>query len=198
MFAGYKWITPALKERVRELELIDRSRFPIRHDRQVALAWADRHFRVARHALERLAVDTGTRVLHPFVDRSVMADFARYWGAEWPMTRDRSLEPIVGDLLPREVLTRQSKADFARAFITPSYGQPWLAEWDGDGVDESLVDLDVLRLAWSLEYPHFGTLPLLQRAWLHSPRGGGLGADAPGAAGDGAPGADGPGAAQGA
>ncbi len=73
MFAGYKWITPQLKEQVRELELIDRSRFPIRHDRQVALAWADRHFRVARHALELLAVDTGTRVLHPFVDRSVMA-----------------------------------------------------------------------------------------------------------------------------
>lgn len=176
-----RWLGPAVRRRslmrhlvwtrmpvlrrlvLREIE--DRGAYPIRFDRLLQRAWTDREFRAGRHAVERLAAGEGARLLQPFGEHDVIAAFAREWGYRFPGGRHRSLGRLVGDLLPAAILTRQSKAEFARAFFAERT-RAWVAEWDGSGVDPERVDVEVLRAEWNTEFPHYCSLALLQHAWL--------------------------------
>ena len=77
------------------------------------------------------------------------------------------MELLVGDLLPAEVITRTSKASF-----TPSLwngeSREFAHQWDGTGLDESLVRPDIVRREWLGSDPTVHSLSLLQQAWLHS------------------------------
>jgi hypothetical protein len=44
----------------------------------------------------------------------------------------------------------------------------FIANWDGSGVDDRLVDIGALRTEWSRLRPHILTATLLQSAWLKS------------------------------
>ncbi|PZS33836.1 MAG: hypothetical protein DLM61_04550 [Pseudonocardiales bacterium] len=74
---------------------------------------------------------------------------------------------LFGDLLPRAVLQRTSKATFERAVFTER-GRDFAAQWNGSGVDPDLVDPEVLRDIWLSDRPDGGTMVLMQQAWLAS------------------------------
>jgi asparagine synthase (glutamine-hydrolysing) len=74
---------------------------------------------------------------------------------------------LFGDLLPRAVLQRTSKATFERAVFTER-GRDFAAQWNGSGVDSDLVDPEVLRDIWLSDRPDGGTMVLMQQAWLAS------------------------------
>jgi hypothetical protein len=79
------------------------------------------------------------------------------------------MSAIAGDVLPRELIERRTKAGFNRAFFA-SYSRAFAESWSGAGVDESLVDPEALRAEWLRPVPDFRTAMLLQAAWLDQRR----------------------------
>jgi hypothetical protein len=95
---------------------------------------------------------------------AALAYAAGFWG--WT-GRTAAMGRLFGDLLPREVLERTTKAYFTHAVFT-EHTRRFAREWDGSGVDTDLVDPKVLRENWLSESPYAPTMTLLQQAWLHT------------------------------
>jgi len=72
---------------------------------------------------------------------------------------------LFGDLLPRAVLERSTKAQFTNAVCT-LHTRSFARQWNGAGVDTDLVDPEALRDNWLSDAPHAPTMALLQQAWL--------------------------------
>ena len=72
---------------------------------------------------------------------------------------------LVGDLLPHALLNRSTKARFDEVFWT-EHSRELVADWQGEGVDPEIVDLDRLREEWSSPTPEAHTFTLLQSVWL--------------------------------
>jgi asparagine synthase (glutamine-hydrolysing) len=75
------------------------------------------------------------------------------------------MEVLFGALLPPRVVTRPTKAVFTQVFVGPA-SRAFVGDWDGSGIDHSLVDADVLREVWSSDGPRMQSLTMLQAAWL--------------------------------
>jgi asparagine synthase (glutamine-hydrolysing) len=75
------------------------------------------------------------------------------------------MSALFGDLLPRAVMERPTKAVFNRAFLG-ALTREFARDWDGTGVDPALVDIDRLREEWLSERPSALSGALLQSAWL--------------------------------
>lgn len=108
----------------------------------------------------------------PFGDLDYVAAFAHdsgFWG--WSERtaggRTATMRRLFGDLLPRELLERSTKAYFNHGLFT-EHTRSFARQWDGSGVDTELVDPEVLREIWLREYVEAPTMCLLQQAWLHS------------------------------
>ncbi len=97
---------------------------------------------------------------------AAVAAAAGFWG--WT-GRTTTMRDLFGDLLPRAVLERRTKAVFNRAVFT-EHTREFARQWDGDGVDSELVDPEALRENWLSDFPHAPSMALLQQAWLASRR----------------------------
>ena len=97
---------------------------------------------------------------------AAVAAAAGFWG--WT-GRTATMRHLFGDLLPRAVLERSTKAIFTDAVFT-DHTREFARRWDGDGVDAALVDPDALRDNWLSACPHAPTMGLLQQAWLATQR----------------------------
>jgi asparagine synthase (glutamine-hydrolysing) len=75
------------------------------------------------------------------------------------------MRTFFSDLLPEDVLTRRSKTFFDAAFWG-EHSRRFAADWDGEGVDPTLVDLDALAGVWRSEHPEPRSFLLAQAAWL--------------------------------
>ena len=72
---------------------------------------------------------------------------------------------VVADVLPSELLMRETKASFDEAFWGAESRS--LAErWAGEGADPQLVEAASLRREWTRPLPDPHTFTLLQAAWL--------------------------------
>jgi hypothetical protein len=78
------------------------------------------------------------------------------------------MEVLFGDLLPRDVLGRETKGRFAQTQWREGTRR-FLSTWDGDGLPpelESLVDPLALRAEWAQAIPSYRTAMLTQALWL--------------------------------
>ena len=57
------------------------------------------------------------------------------------------MDELFGDVLPREVTHRTTKAVFSEAFFGP-YAREFAERWNGRGLDTTLVDPQRLRDTW--------------------------------------------------
>jgi Asparagine synthase len=112
-----------------------------------------------------LAAPFGARFAHPFLRPGFVDAVAREGGRLGYAGRTDAMRQIFGDALPPDVLARESKASFNSVFHGPAT-RAFARDWDGSGVDPSLVDVEVLRSLWMAPRVHPGTTPLLQAAWL--------------------------------
>ena len=115
--------------------------------------------------MKRLAQAGGHRVEAPLLDPGFVGAFARAGGAGGWGGRTATMDALARDLLPAEVVGRTSKAYFNRVFFGEE-SRAFAAKWSGRGLDETLVDPEVLRREWLSEIPDFRTSMLLQSAWL--------------------------------
>lgn len=93
---------------------------------------------------------------------AAVAGEAGFWG--WT-GRTATMRHLFGDLLPRAVLERRTKAVFTNAVFT-EHSREFARRWTGDGVDPALVDAEALRENWLSASPHAPSMCLLQQAWL--------------------------------
>jgi asparagine synthase (glutamine-hydrolysing) len=164
---AYDWLVPAARADARALRAHDAGAEP--------LWWADgvRHLLRSRSRevgmanLAAVARGVGVQLLHPLMDPRFVASVAMWGGRLGPVGRTETMLRLFGDLLPEQVLRRVTKATF-NATAVNRHSAEFIRGWNGDGLDTSLVDVDVLRAHWAEPAPLPATLSLLQQAWLSS------------------------------
>jgi asparagine synthase (glutamine-hydrolysing) len=95
---------------------------------------------------------------------------ARVQGVAGPGDRTAIMRLIFGGELPDAVLARSSKATFEGVFWS-RYSREFISQWDGKGVDESVVDPQALLEELRRPVPMAATSALLQDLWLQRDRG---------------------------
>jgi hypothetical protein len=140
---------------------------PRRWDERVAWWSRRRHLACIRWSMSLVASDHDVQVTHPLLDRSFLAALAHEGGATGFGDRTAAMHSLFGDVLPEAVLGRHSKAYFDGATWGTSTRR-FVEQWDGQGVNASLIDAEILRLEWEKPMPLFTSAPLLQSAWLAS------------------------------
>jgi asparagine synthase (glutamine-hydrolysing) len=128
------------------------------------VSWCSRlrYLRLGINSLQLLASDEGALIGHPFLDPRFLGALAR---GDGKADRATFMTALFGELLPRAVLTRSTKASFDRAFFA-RHSRAFAANWDGAGADDGYVDVAQLRDDWTSSTPTPQTFTQLQSAWL--------------------------------
>ncbi len=116
-------------------------------------------------AWERLAQASGQKILVPLLDPGFVGALARAGGRCGWGSRTATMNALARDLLPSDVVGRETKAYFNRVFFAEE-SREFAAAWSGSGLDETLVDPEMLRREWLSDVPDIRTALLLQSAWL--------------------------------
>lgn len=133
------------------------------------LAWMRGSAALVRvpETLHRLAADAGAAIAHPLLDAAVWAAVGSAAPRGGYLGRDAAMRDVVGELLPRDVVTRTSKAGFD-AVLFARHSRGFAATWSGEGVPDELVDASALRAHWAEPAPSANSFTLLQAAFLAS------------------------------
>lgn len=159
------WLRPVARDAVRPLLVADEVDGPLRLRASLRRLLSRRAWVVGRATLDQLADDAGVACRHPFMEPSFVGAVADVSAPLGFPDRTTALETLFADLLPGDVLRRQSKAVFNAALFHDD-ARAFAASWDGDGIDHDLVDADRLRVEWVGDHPSALSGPLLQVAWL--------------------------------
>jgi asparagine synthetase B (glutamine-hydrolysing) len=159
-----RWLRPPARDAV-----IDRwadwlAEEPLTYRRYLRWCTGWRGREIAFATLDALAAESNVRLLHPLLDPGFVATLATF-GWRGPRDRKDAMQRLFADVLPPAALSRTDKATFGGALFS-EHSRSFVKEWTGDGVDDNLVDADVLRSIWSEAEPSHGTHVLLQSAWL--------------------------------
>jgi asparagine synthase (glutamine-hydrolysing) len=128
--------------------------------------WRSRYFQVCKRNFQVVADHYDVAMCHPFVEPLVIQALGRAGGFAGLRDREQILDLLAGDLLPPEVITRQSKAVFGNSLWTDT-AKGFARGWSGRGLDERLVDPEAVRRAWTAEpLPAILSTTMLQAAWL--------------------------------
>jgi asparagine synthase (glutamine-hydrolysing) len=115
--------------------------------------------------MRQLGKDMDVTYVQAFAEPTMVAATAAAGGFLGWTGRTATMRALFGDLLPREVLERRTKALFANAVFT-HHTREFARRWNGKGVDTTLVNPDALRDTWLSADPHAPSMTLLQQAWL--------------------------------
>lgn len=128
--------------------------------------WRSRYFQVCKANFQRVADHYDVAMCHPFVEPPVLQALGRAGGFAGLRDRRHILELLAGDLLPPEIITRESKAVFGDSLWSGT-AREFARTWSGHGLDERLVDPAAVQRAWMEEpRPAILATTMLQAAWL--------------------------------
>ncbi len=162
------WLRPEAERQLARIMVREVAAVPIRWDTGMDAGWWRlRYRRVVEVGLNLIGDMHDVLVGHPLTDVVVVAAMARQGGRLGYPTRMAAMQELVGDLLPKQVIARTSKAVLTGAFWN-RHSIDFSAAWDRTGVDPEIVDVDVLHRMWTAanELPDGRTYSLLQSAWL--------------------------------
>jgi asparagine synthase (glutamine-hydrolysing) len=161
------WMRPDTYRQFNTLRIEELSTRPVRRDK--FLTWESRLRRsaFAEWTFTQLAADVDAVALHPLHDRRFVAALSRDLGARGRGDRTSVMRRIFAKDLPDQVLARSSKANFAVAYFR-SFSRDFARRWDGVGLDENLIDPELLRKAWLEWIVDTRSALALQTAWLSS------------------------------
>jgi hypothetical protein len=154
-----RWLRPAAQVEVRKRWRADAGSRPHARERRFAWWWCLRQVRLGIESLRRLGAELRVEVCHPLIDPS----FSKALGALPP--HRRSATRLFGDLLPRELLALRA-APPCENNLWRSHSRGLVENWQGEGVDTGLVDIELLRREWLLPRPDPRTFLLLQSVAL--------------------------------
>ena len=161
---GAPWLTPAARHETARRQA--KGQRPSRSYDEALQAYAGaRSLELLNGSLRALGSGWDVEVQHPFLTPAFMASLRTGLSDAARGSRAIAMRELVGDLLPRESLTRGTKAVFDEV-LWGSAAIEFAASWDGSGVDAALVDAEALAQAWRRPRPPNRTALLLQQAWL--------------------------------
>ena len=159
------WLRPAARRRIESFVASEAASEPLRWRTRYRELADSGYMEVSLGSLGVLATDHSVDLRHPFHDARFLAALAALPPQARPASRSEAMTMLVGDLLPDALLNRSTKARFDQVFWT-EHSRELVAEWQGEGVDEEIVDLDRLRAEWASPTPEAHTFTLLQSVWL--------------------------------
>jgi len=160
------WLRPAAR-RVGLVETMQREAArPLRWDRSVwAAALALRAVMIGNRTRERIVADCDSELVEPVRTPGFLTSYAAFGGRWGGLGRAAGTRLLAAGLLLDAVIDRRQKAYF-NASRFGSLSRAFGRDWDGRGVDETLVNSVALRAAWLADVPSAATAMLLQQAWL--------------------------------
>ncbi|HET9061439.1 MAG TPA: asparagine synthase-related protein [Acidimicrobiales bacterium] len=158
------WLTPAGEALARKARVADQADVPFGYGR-VLTRWVprQRYFNVCKESFEALASPYHVRVLHPFIEPSVLASLAARGGIPGFGSREELVRILFGGLLPPEVITRRSKGRFNNPLYSLATAE-FVRNWDRSGVNHELVDAERVADAWRAGRD-VRAATLMQSAW---------------------------------
>ncbi|MEV5298783.1 asparagine synthase-related protein [Amycolatopsis methanolica] len=163
------WLRPVAAELLAERDAADAAAYELHAGRHAWQFTTRRCARLGYQSVRTLGSELDCRYVQTFAEPDFVAAIARaagFWG--WS-GRTATMRDVFGDLLPREVLERRTKATFTGAVFTERT-RAFAREWTGRGVDHELVDAQALRDGWLSLGPPAPSMTLLQQAWLATAR----------------------------
>ena len=163
----FPWLRPAARREVRRLfrEAFLQHRRNPRH--YLETLDNSRYLELLRGIAGALARDAGVRQFEPFLDSRFFKAALSAMPDEGFPSRNAALMSFFGDVLPPVMAERTTKAVFTESFWGPE-SRAFATQWDGTGLDPSLVDPDRLRDHWVGPRPDLRSATALQAAWLAS------------------------------
>lgn len=161
--AGLDHVRPEVSAWLRERYLVERTTMPVSASAAIRLLYRRRCLWETAKTFSSLAEDHGARLVHFFVDQGVVATVAGLAGRTgWPDSR-----ALLAEVAP-ELPARPTKPPGLprEPFWKGADTQDFIRDWDGSGVDTSVVDPERLRAAWLRKDSRSGLM--LQSAWLAS------------------------------
>jgi asparagine synthase (glutamine-hydrolysing) len=133
------------------------------------MAWLARrrYITLGRLSMGGLAADAGAAIEHPLFDPGFLAAVARAYGPLGPRSRAAAVRDLAGDLLPPEIIGRTTKGWFGDTVVTDA-ARAFTREYDGSGLDRSLVDPEALTRTWQDDAGILASGSLVQSLWLAS------------------------------
>lgn len=165
----FPWLTEDARRRVVAAWAAEAASEPVRWTSRYGWWRRLRYIAIGMASVDLLAGDENVLSVHPFTDSRFSAALAALPPSRRFVDRTQAMRLLVGDLLPDDVLARDSKASFDQAFWN-RHSRSLVGAWNGDGIDESLVDVDALRELWRSGEPNARSFTLLQSIWLHQRR----------------------------
>ena len=160
------WIRDEVRPALTSVLLAEAAAEPRRWDARLAHYARQRYLHLTDQSLRLLAAPHHVTVVHPLLDGAFLGALARAGGARGFGSRTEAMEALFGDLLPRELIGRRTKAEFSGG-VWRTQARAFAERWDGTGLDPR-VDPQRLRDEWRSATPWFGANTLLQAAWLSS------------------------------
>jgi hypothetical protein len=160
------WLTPSAAAELQRWRSALVAREEVRWDHWLTRTWwTSRSRRLAEASIARLAADEDVVALAPLQAPAFLEALARTYGRAGFPSRTRAMRALFGHVLPEELVSRSGKAAFNQVFWGP-YSRELADRWDGQGVDEAVVDGDALRRAWQDEHVDGRSKWLLQSVLL--------------------------------
>ncbi len=156
------WLTPAARAEAIDRRVDSIAAEAVSFRRTIARSWWPRRSRlVSLRALDQLAGDVEAQCVSPLCSSDVLAAIMRQQGWRAFTNRSRAMAALVGDLLPLELTSRPTKASFGQVFFN-SAARAFAQEWDGAGLDPSIVNADELQRIWASDTPDARTYTMMQ------------------------------------
>lgn len=162
---GAHWLTPGARQDFLDDLVDDHVSEPADWRTAVTRHPHHRGIRVGAATFATMASSLDVVRIDPLLRPEFLGALTGAVGRTGVIGRTSAMRQFFGDLLPDAVLSRTSKAQFNRAFFGPET-RAFVAQWDGTGLDTTLVDADRLRLEWEVDAPHALTNLLVHSCWL--------------------------------
>lgn len=162
-----EWLRPRAARAVAAAQRRERADEPLSWRRRVRWFASRRYLRLVRSSFDLMAAAHDVGVRHLFLDPGFLAACAA-WPRFGPGNRTAAMEALFADALPSAVLSRETKARFGRAFGSGE-SREFVRRWSGDGIDDAVVDAEMLSKVWREDRdPRRQSMLLLHSVWLRS------------------------------
>lgn len=161
----YPWLRPEALDTLERGLAADEASEPFGWRRRIGWRADRRYLAVGTAALAALGRADGVELAHPFLDDGFAAALAALPRGRRFHGRREAMDALFADVLPEALRARSTKASFDGAFWH-RHSRELVERWNGEGVDERLVDAERLREEWLRETPDPRTYTLLQSVKL--------------------------------
>ncbi|MFG1677278.1 asparagine synthase-related protein [Micromonospora sp. NPDC049282] len=161
----FPWLRPAAARQVRRAVRAEERAEPDRLAERIAWHLRRRDLRTTVACFSRVADAHDVRLVQPLLDPVFAGALVGWAGRRRRPTRAELLTGVADAELPAPVTAARRKANFLAVFLRDPTRE-FVRHWDGQGVNEEVVDPAALREVWSRWPIPECTAGLVQHLWL--------------------------------